>query len=67
MRLSHASVWRNELDFSARRRGTEEGVGVGFQQLDSLADLDGELFYIITNGRGKMVGGEGDRTKDEVR
>ena len=28
---------------------------------------DGELFYIITNGRGKMVGGEGDRTKDEVR
>ena len=24
-------------------------------------------FYIITNGRGKMVGGEGDRTKDEVR
>jgi mono/diheme cytochrome c family protein len=28
---------------------------------------DGELFYIITNGRGKMVGGEGDRTKDEMR
>lgn len=28
---------------------------------------DGELFYIITNGRGKMVGGEGDRTKAEVR
>lgn len=28
---------------------------------------DGELFYIITNGRGKMVGGEGDRTKEEVR
>ena len=28
---------------------------------------DGELFYIITNGRGKMVGGEGDRTSDEVR
>ena len=28
---------------------------------------DGELFYIITNGRGKMVGCEGDRTKDEVR
>jgi cytochrome c5 len=28
---------------------------------------DGDLFYIITNGRGKMVGGEGDRTKAEVR
>jgi hypothetical protein len=28
---------------------------------------DDELFYIITNGRGKMVGGEGDRTKEEVR
>jgi mono/diheme cytochrome c family protein len=28
---------------------------------------DGELFYIITNGRGQMVGGEGDRTKEEVR
>jgi hypothetical protein len=28
---------------------------------------DGKLFYIITNGRGKMVGGEGDRTKEEVR
>jgi len=28
---------------------------------------DGELFYIITNGRGKMVGGEGDRTKAEAR
>jgi mono/diheme cytochrome c family protein len=27
----------------------------------------GALFYIITNGRGKMVGGEGDRTKEEVR
>jgi mono/diheme cytochrome c family protein len=28
---------------------------------------DGELFYIITNGRGKMVGGEGDRSKEEMR
>jgi mono/diheme cytochrome c family protein len=28
---------------------------------------DGELFYIITNGRGKMVGGEGDRTKEQTR
>jgi hypothetical protein len=28
---------------------------------------DGELFYIITNGRGKMTGAEGDRTKEEVR
>ena len=28
---------------------------------------DGELFYIITNGRGKMIGGEGDRTKEEAR
>jgi hypothetical protein len=28
---------------------------------------DGALFYIITNGRGRMVGGEGNRTKEEVR
>jgi mono/diheme cytochrome c family protein len=28
---------------------------------------DGEMFYIITNGRGKMTAGEGDRTTDEVR
>ena len=28
---------------------------------------DGALFYIITNGKGKMVGGEGDRTKEEIR
>lgn len=28
---------------------------------------DGELFYIVTNGRGQMVGGEGDRTKEEAR
>jgi mono/diheme cytochrome c family protein len=28
---------------------------------------DGDLFYIVTNGRGKMTGGEGDRTKEEVR
>lgn len=35
---------------------------------NSLAKMtDGELFYIITNGRGKMTGGEGDRTKEEVR
>jgi mono/diheme cytochrome c family protein len=35
---------------------------------NSLAKMtDGELFYIITNGRGKMAGGEGDRTKEQVR
>jgi mono/diheme cytochrome c family protein len=34
----------------------------------SLAKMtDGELFYIVTNGRGKMTGGEGDRTKEEAR
>jgi mono/diheme cytochrome c family protein len=27
---------------------------------------DGALFYVITNGRGKM-GGEGDRAKEDVR
>ena len=35
---------------------------------DSLAKMtDGELFYIITNGRGKMTGAEGDRTKETTR
>jgi mono/diheme cytochrome c family protein len=35
---------------------------------ESLAKMtDGELFYIITNGRGKMTGGEGDRTREELR
>ena len=28
---------------------------------------DGELFYVVTNGRGKMTGGEGDRTSEEAR
>ena len=35
---------------------------------NSLAKMtDGELFYVVTNGRGKMTGGEGDRTKEEDR
>ena len=35
---------------------------------NSLAKFtDGELFYIVTNGRGKMTGGEGDRTSGEAR
>ena len=34
----------------------------------SLANrTDGELFYIVTNGKGKMLGGEGDRTTEKVR
>jgi cytochrome c5 len=58
----------------------KEGDGKGELALEMKLDLhdwrdaksiskmtDGELFYIITNGRGKMIGGEGDRTKDEVR
>jgi mono/diheme cytochrome c family protein len=28
---------------------------------------DGALFYVITNGRGKMIGGEGDGVKAELR
>jgi mono/diheme cytochrome c family protein len=28
---------------------------------------DGELFWIISNGKGKMLGGEGDRTTEKVR
>lgn len=28
---------------------------------------DGELFYIISNGKGKMLGGEGDRTSEKMR
>jgi mono/diheme cytochrome c family protein len=31
------------------------------------AKSDGELFYIVSNGKGKMVGGEGDRTSEKVR
>ena len=39
-----------------------------WRDLNSLAKMtDGELFYIVTNGRGKMTGSEGDRTKEEVR
>ncbi len=35
---------------------------------NSLAKMtDGQLFYIVTNGRGKMIGGEGDRTSEEAR
>jgi mono/diheme cytochrome c family protein len=28
---------------------------------------DGELFFVISNGRGKMLGGEGDRTPEKIR
>lgn len=39
-----------------------------WRDANSIAKMrDGELFYIITNGRGKMTGGEGDRTKEDVR
>ena len=35
---------------------------------DSLAKMtDGESFDIITNGRGKMTGGERDRSKETTR
>ena len=34
----------------------------------SIANMtDGELFFVVSNGRGKMLGGEGDRQKEEVR
>ena len=39
-----------------------------WRDANSIAKLtDGELFYIITNGRGKMTGAEGDRTKETTR
>jgi mono/diheme cytochrome c family protein len=28
---------------------------------------DGELFWVVSNGRGKMLGGEGDRTSEKMR
>ena len=28
---------------------------------------DGEIFFVISKGRGKMVGGEGDRSSEKVR
>lgn len=28
---------------------------------------DGELFWIVSNGKGKMLGGEGDRTPEKIR
>jgi len=28
---------------------------------------DGELFFVISNGRGRMLGGEGDRTPEKMR
>jgi mono/diheme cytochrome c family protein len=28
---------------------------------------DGELFFIVSNGKGKMLGGEGDRTPEKMR
>jgi mono/diheme cytochrome c family protein len=35
---------------------------------DALANVsDGEIFYVVTNGKGKMVGGEGDRSSEKVR
>jgi mono/diheme cytochrome c family protein len=28
---------------------------------------DGEIFFVISNGRGKMIGGEGDRSPEKMR
>lgn len=28
---------------------------------------DGELFFIVSNGKGRMLGGEGDRTPEKMR
>ena len=28
---------------------------------------DGEIFFVISNGRGKMIGGEGDRSSEKMR
>jgi mono/diheme cytochrome c family protein len=28
---------------------------------------DGEIFFVVSNGRGKMVGGEGDRSSEKMR
>jgi len=39
-----------------------------WREPESLASMsDGELFYVISNGRGKMIGGEGDRSSEKVR
>jgi mono/diheme cytochrome c family protein len=58
----------------------KDGDGKGDLAVDMKLDLhdwrdantiakmtDGELFWIVTNGKGKMTGGEGDRTKEEIR
>jgi mono/diheme cytochrome c family protein len=58
------------------KNGDGKGELAGDMKLDlndwrdasSIAKMtDGELFYIVTNGRGKMTGGEGDRTTEQVR
>jgi hypothetical protein len=59
-----------------RKEGDGKGDLAGQMKLD-LRDwrdsnsiskyTDSELFYIMPNGRGKMIGGEGDRTSDEMR
>jgi mono/diheme cytochrome c family protein len=39
-----------------------------WRDASSIAKMtDGELFYVVSNGRGKMTGGEGDRTTEQVR
>jgi mono/diheme cytochrome c family protein len=39
-----------------------------WRDASSIAKIsDGELFYIVSNGKGKMLGGEGDRTPEKMR
>jgi mono/diheme cytochrome c family protein len=39
-----------------------------WRDASSIAKItDGEIFYIISNGKGKMLGGEGDRTPEKMR
>ena len=39
-----------------------------WREASSIANMtDGELFFVITNGKGKMIAGEGDRTSETVR
>jgi mono/diheme cytochrome c family protein len=39
-----------------------------WRDADSIANMsDGEIFYVISNGKGKMIGGEADRSSEKVR
>ena len=67
-RRAEDSFDRRSLFFRYHTRAIFRGASLVTNVSASIGKMtDGELFFVISNGRGKMIGGEGDRTSEKVR